>query len=75
MGRNGREYDKENTIGQQYVHNYACLHRDKLHGKGIGSRLAFAVVDGFHRHRGCQRVYLALFLALYVVQRIIFCTE
>ena len=46
MGRNGREYDKENTIGQQYVHNYACLHRDKLHGKGIGSRLAIAVVDG-----------------------------
>ena len=32
------------------MHNYACLHRDKLHGKGIGSRLAIAVVDGFHRH-------------------------
>ena len=52
MGRNGREYDKENTIGQQYMHNHACVHRDKLFGEGIGSRLAFAVVDGFHRHGG-----------------------
>lgn len=74
MGRNGREYDKENTIGQQYVHNYACLHRDKLHGKGIGSRLALPLwMDSIGT--GCQRVYLALFLVLYVVQRITFCTE
>lgn len=37
MGRNGREYDKENTIGQQYVHNYACLHGINYMGKVLAA--------------------------------------